>query len=192
MGHYIYKKFYNKIENKFEGTDEIALNPSMFIKYPLIEICQTMVHEMCHGWQCNFGNPSREAYHNHEWANKMKEVGLMPSSTGEVGGKQVGQKMSDYPIKGGRFLKVTEELINSDVFSGLYYEINPNIVSMIDNNKPLFGQIKNIEATNIEIETKPTYPVKVKYSCSCSSVWGKPNLDLFCKLCDSDMLPVKK
>ncbi len=33
----------------------------------------------------------------------MESIGLMPSSTGEPGGKRTGQKMADYPIEGGRF-----------------------------------------------------------------------------------------
>jgi hypothetical protein len=33
----------------------------------------------------------------------MKEVGLYPSSTGAVGGKETGQRMSDYIIDGGPF-----------------------------------------------------------------------------------------
>ena len=33
----------------------------------------------------------------------MESIGLMPSSTGEPGGKKTGQKMGDYPIKNGAF-----------------------------------------------------------------------------------------
>ena len=40
------------------------------------DILGTLVHEMCHQWQHELGNPSRSGYHNKEWGNKMKEVGL--------------------------------------------------------------------------------------------------------------------
>jgi hypothetical protein len=33
----------------------------------------------------------------------MKAIGLQPSSTGMVGGKETGQHMSDYEIPGGPF-----------------------------------------------------------------------------------------
>jgi len=33
----------------------------------------------------------------------MESIGLMPSDTGEPGGKRTGQRMSDYPIEGGAF-----------------------------------------------------------------------------------------
>ncbi len=89
---------------------EIAINPSYIANARLIEVMQTLVHEMVHCWQHCFGNPGRTYYHNKEWANKMIEIGLMPSSTGEPGGKITGQHMSDYIIKGGRFLSAFEKL----------------------------------------------------------------------------------
>ena len=82
---------------------EIALNPSFFITHKPLELMQTIVHEMVHLWQHEFGTPSHRAYHNTEWANKMESIGLMPSSTGFPGGKRTGQRMSDYPIKNGAF-----------------------------------------------------------------------------------------
>jgi hypothetical protein len=45
-------------------------------------ILSTLVHEMVHVWQETYGNPSRRGYHNRQWAEKMREVGLQPSSTG--------------------------------------------------------------------------------------------------------------
>ena len=181
MGHYSYKRWFSA---KDLETDELALNPSMFTKFPLIEICQTIVHEMCHGWQYHYGKPSRTGYHNKEWGDKMIEIGLMPSSTGKVGGKLVGQNMADYPIQEGKFLAVTEELMNSEIFTGLYLEVNPEIANLIKDDSPLFEQVKNL--TNQQANSKPKGPVKVKYSCGCSNVWGKPSLELYCKLCEFD------
>ena len=86
-----------------EFVHEIALNPSYFITHRPIELLQTLVHEMVHLWQHEFGKPSHRTYHNKEWADKMESIGLMPSSTGRPGGKRTGQKMSDYPLKNGAF-----------------------------------------------------------------------------------------
>ncbi|GGD02062.1 SprT-like domain-containing protein [Undibacterium terreum] len=92
---------------------EIALNPAYFARRKVIEVFQTLVHEQCHVWQHEYGNPSRTGYHNREWAEKMESIGLMPSSTGEPGGEKIGQKMSDYPIEAGRFKQACIRLIMS-------------------------------------------------------------------------------
>ena len=86
-----------------QSADEIALNPDVFARVDDTEIMQTLVHEMTHQWQFHFGTPSQRTYHNREWAAKMESIGLMPSSTGEPGGRKTGQHMSDYPIEGGKF-----------------------------------------------------------------------------------------
>ncbi|MBM5564638.1 SprT-like domain-containing protein, partial [Klebsiella quasipneumoniae] len=81
-------------------TDEIAMNPAYFAVCPPEEIMQTLVHEMAHLWQHHFGKPGRRGYHNKEWAERMEEIGLMPSSTGKPGGAKTGDKMADYIIEG--------------------------------------------------------------------------------------------
>ena len=86
-------------QNREEGyINEIALNPLYFVTHNPLELSQTIVHEMCHLWQYEFGTPSRRSYHNREWAQKMESIGLMPSDTGAPGGKTTGQHMSDYPL----------------------------------------------------------------------------------------------
>ena len=45
-------------------TDEIAMNPEYFAVVPMVEVLQTLVHEMTHLWQEHFGKPSRACYHN--------------------------------------------------------------------------------------------------------------------------------
>lgn len=183
FGHYSPKRWFSAQDYE---TDELALNPAMFVKFPLIEICQTIVHEMCHGWQYHYGKPSQPGYHNKEWAAKMQEIGLMPSRTGKPGGKIVGQNMGDYPMAGGRFLEVSEELMNNEIFAGLYLEVNPEIVGLLNDDSPIFEQIKDLISTHVA--AKPKVPMKSKYSCSCSNVWGSPNLDISCNRCETNMV----
>ncbi len=95
---------------------EIAINPSYIANSRLIEVMQTLVHEMVRCWQFCLGSPGRNYYHNKEWAFKMIEIGLMPSTTGEPGGAITGQLMGDYIIEGGRFLDAFKELQNSKKF----------------------------------------------------------------------------
>jgi len=92
-------------------TDEISLNPAMFAGFPMVEILQTVVHEQCHAWQHHFGTPSRQCYHNREWADKMESIGLIPSSTGRPGGNRTGQKMADYIQPGGRMEIAVKKLL---------------------------------------------------------------------------------
>ena len=73
-GHYCYERWFSA---KDKEIDELAINPSLFVKAPLMEICQTVVHEMCHAWQFHFGKPSRKGYHNKEWANKKIRCDLI-------------------------------------------------------------------------------------------------------------------
>lgn len=89
---------------------EIAINPAYIANSRLIEVMQTLVHEMVHCWQHCYGTPGRDYYHNKEWALKMIEAGLMPSSTGEPGGRITGQFMGDYIIEGGRFIHAFQKL----------------------------------------------------------------------------------
>ena len=91
-------------------THEININPVYMAMATDLNICQTLVHEMVHLWQYEFGKPSRAGYHNKEWAAKMEVVGLMPSDTGKPGGKKTGQQMDDYPIEKGKFEKAFKKM----------------------------------------------------------------------------------
>jgi ribosomal protein S27AE len=92
-------------------TDEICLCPGTHVGRSDHDILSTLVHEMCHLHQFHFGTPPRRCYHDREWADKMIEIGLMPSATGEPGGKQTGQSMTHYVIEGGAFDIACRELL---------------------------------------------------------------------------------
>lgn len=93
-----------------EVTDEIALNPRHFAERSTEATLATLVHEMVHLQQEHFGTPSRPGYHNREWAGMMRAVGLIPSATGEPGGKPTGQRMNQCVEPGGRFARACAEL----------------------------------------------------------------------------------
>ena len=108
MGYVSFRRWVN--DNK-EHVDELAINPEYFANYPVVEICQTLCHEMVHIWQAHFGQPGRRGYHNKEWASKMVKIGLMPSTTGKPGGEKTGEHVSDYIIANGAFIKACQSLI---------------------------------------------------------------------------------
>jgi len=91
-------------------ADEVAMNPMHFPERSQAEVLSTLVHEMVHLEQYHFGQPNRSGYHNKQWAIWMERVGLIPSDTGEAGGKQTGQQMSHYIAPGGVFDKAFAEL----------------------------------------------------------------------------------
>lgn len=145
------------------STHELALNPDVFIGRTDAEILSTLVHEMVHVWQHHCGEPPRKSYHDRQWASKMVEVGLMPSDTGEVGGKQTGQKMTHYIIDGGAFDAACKQLLAGGF--------------------ALSWQSQNFG--DGETASKKKTNSKVKYTCdSCgANAWGKPESLLICGAC---------
>ena len=149
-----------------EVIHEIALNPDFFQGDDVAaDVLSTLVHEMAHLWQEAFGEKKpRKAYHNREWANKMKAVGLIPSNTGMPGGKQTGQKMTHYIDPDGVFEKSCHEFLK---------EVKPFL----------------IEAILYPVIPKETKNSKVPYICEkCGSkAWAKPETLLKCGRCDEPM-----
>lgn len=131
MAYFSSARFVNQHDH--HTVDEIAMNPEFFAVVSPMEIMQTLVHEMTHCWQDHFGTPSRSCYHNTEWARKMKEIGLMPSSTGTFGGAQTGQKMADYAIPDGLFERATRKLFLTG-FAVTWHDRYPSVKVTI--NKP--------------------------------------------------------
>lgn len=164
---------------------EISLNPDT-INRPDKAWHSTLVHEMVHLWQETHGTPSRKAYHDKEWADKMEAVGLMPSDNGEEGGKRTGQKLTHYVIHKGlfetAFNKITIENRNY-----LKLACTPNL-----NVMPIGTgvEISTGEDNNGEQQSKPVAKSKngarIKYTCSCGvNVWGKPELNIICGECEN-------
>ena len=96
-----------------EVLHELSLNPVDFAIRTTEQVLSTLVHEMCHAWQFTLGEkPPRKGYHNREWAGRMEEVGLIPSDTGEPGGKRTGQSVGHYIDEDGPFAETTALLLD--------------------------------------------------------------------------------
>ena len=173
-GHYSYKRWKSLNENQ---THELALNPNYFMQRPLMEILQTMVHEMVHCWQFEFGKPGKNGYHNKEWAKKMIEIGLTPSANGQEGGKQIGFKMADYVFEGGLFEEKAKVLLEEKIFKNLWYKGSGNHTVLTQEDL----------AALLKMEEKKKKKVKIKYSCDCgNNVWGKEEMIIICGTCNSE------
>jgi len=152
---------------------EISINP-IILDQTVEYIFATLVHEMCHTWQFDFGKTSRNGYHNKQWADKMLAVGLIPSSTGEPGGKMTGQNMSDYPQENGRFLQALDKM-----------------------PKEFLLPFKSIEGVGLTLgagggvtKEGSSKKTKTKYTCpECEvNAWGKDSLNLRCEDCDAVLM----
>lgn len=141
--------------------DELALNPESMTRSDS-EILSTLVHEMCHVWQAHFGKPSRNGYHNKQWAEKMLAVGLMPQSV--PGNKQTGQRCTHSIIPDALFDKCTIDLL----------AINFTLRYASGIKNPLANKAKN----------------KIKYTClNCNqNAWAKPDANLICGDCKETMI----
>jgi hypothetical protein len=102
-GYFSPERFKGRIDR--QTVHELALNPDNFTGRTDALILSTLTHEMAHVWQETYGEPSRRGYHNRQWAGKMCEIGLQPTSTGEPGGKETGQSVTHYIIAEGRYAK---------------------------------------------------------------------------------------
>jgi len=162
-----------------KGTiHELSLNPEI-LSMSLVDVYSTLVHEQCHIWQYTYGKPSRNGYHNKEWASQMLWVGLIPSHNGQVGGRMTGQNMSDYPEKGGKFLKALDEMPEEYKlpFTSVEGDFRRNTAA-------LTGGLVGIINIGDESPPKPKTS-KNKYSCSCgNNVWGKLELNINCGDCE--------
>lgn len=136
---------------------EIALSPDHLGREERAA-AGTLVHEMTHHWQHVAGKPSRRGYHNREWADRMEALGLMPSNTGEPGGKRTGQRMTHYIMPGAAFERAYEKL--------------PEGV--------LLPFIAGSSSTEDKPRPKTPDPSKTKYVCSgCGmNAWAKPEAGL--------------
>jgi len=151
--------------NGSETVHEISLSPDSLAR-PVIDTMSTLVHEMCHQWQQDHGDPPRRCYHDKEWASKMEAIGLQPSHTGSPGGKRTGQKMTHFIVEGGPFFAA--------------YQAMPEDIKL-----PWLSMIPPQE----EKEKKPK--TRIKYLCNgCQvNVSGKRGLAIVCGQCKSDMIP---
>ncbi|MGL1888712.1 MAG: SprT-like domain-containing protein [Reichenbachiella sp.] len=165
-----------------EKKHEISINPTSLAKGHKY-LVETLVHEMCHLWQMEFGKPSRTGYHNKEWAAKMESVGLIPSSTGGPGGNKTGQRMADYMEEGGSLEVLIQQLPENywlpfQAMEYVMYAQSPDTVE----NELSEGEIAALAEAHEQKEKKR----KRKYSCpSCGvNIWGKPDLNVTCGDCD--------
>ena len=187
LGYYCNKRFMRE-----DGVvcDEIAMNPVHFKQRALKDTLSTLVHEMVHLWQYHYGEPGRGRYHNREWANKMKSIGLQPSHTGEPDGKELGDQMTHYIIENGLFDGAADDLI-ANGFKIEWQDCDkaqdkkgPALLGFDDPNGVVYTPEPGIDGT----QPSPVHPSepkggkRIKYTCPICTLnaWSRHNAKLIC------------
>jgi hypothetical protein len=152
------------------------LTPRYFRERPVDQVLSTLVHEMTHLWQHHGGKPGRGGYHNREWAERMKLIGLHPSSTGKEGGQETGDSVSHYIVSAGPFEVAANELLMTG-FAIAWTEKPPETDT---------APVKGGEGPDQE----PKSGKRVKYTCPCCrlNAWAKHRVQL---VCGRDMTPME-
>lgn len=160
-GYFAPERFTGRIEDA--AVHELAMNPDTFTGRTDEEILSTLAHEMAHVWQQAHGTPPRRSYHDRQWAAKMKEIGLQPSTTGEPGGKETGQSVTHYIIPAGPYAKA-------------YAKLKAKGLRLHWQSAPEGKQAKAKKAS------------KTKFTCpDCGqNAWAKPDALLICGACCDD------
>lgn len=142
-----------------ERRTEISLNPDGFAGRTVEEVLSTLVHEMFHAQQYVLDIAPRKGYHDKQFSKMMFDGGLQTSSTGEFGGKPVGQKMSHYIIEGGKFEVVCQAFLLKETEGGFDWD------SVVE-----------------EKEAKEKKKTRFKFTCPVCmvNVMGKKDLNVVC------------
>lgn len=194
--------------NKWQQTNglpvgEIVLNPALFGEYSWVSLMKAIAQQQCHMWQHLYGEPSRPGYHNTQWAEKMKEIGLMPTATGKPGGRATGQRIFLYIVPDGKFIRACVELIDGPLRLPISAKWHLS-TTQDDNELPINLPVKtrnhlmktvgrwSDDDLLIEQEELKAKKQKLKYICpTCNvSVWGKSGLNLLCQSCHNSLREV--
>ena len=196
LGYFCPSRFVN-IDDASEVVDEIALNPIHFARRLTPDVLSTLVHEMAHLWQHHFDRPGRRGYHNRRWAFKMIDLGLVPSSTGEPGGKPTGDHVSHFIRENGPFDRACK-LYLSATQTTLFQDRAYRCVEVCegggsDEGDDVSGsQPGGADQDHTLRERERKAASKTAYRCptrGCQVAWANRGSRLICALCDEEMLP---
>lgn len=166
-GYFWAERFGKRHDGEITALHEIALNPSTMGSRTERDVLGTLVHEMCHHEQQEFGKPGKGGYHNAEWGAMMKRVGLQPKAIDNPE-KETGTKVTHTIVEGGVFDLACAELLAA----GLTLPYAERAFT-----EP--------QAKRAKAKTKS----KTKYTCPCceANAWAKPGANLVCGECDETL-----
>lgn len=155
------------IAKSHRTISEISINPTFTGSRTPKEYISTLVHEMVHHWQCEFGEPGKWGYHNKQFYNKMISIGLEAYDV-KTGGK-TGRNVSHNIMPNGLYEQFFDQLPDEYKFPIECYEIL---------GKPDDEELKAKRASGRRSKTK-----YVCSGCGDQILWGKPGVVVSCGLC---------
>lgn len=204
--HYGYHHKDRFVNSTGDKLDELGLHPGFFTLRPVEEVLSTLVHEMVHHWQDSQGRPSKSNPHNREWASKMRDVGLEPSSTGLPDGKDTGQSVSHYIRPDGPFIRACRVLLD-DGFRLQWFDRHVPRASVtfearqealekagmaVEVSLPPSQELAELSTgATLVVPPPPAKTVdRVRYQCSGCGVkaWAGTDVSLLCGTCSVPML----
>jgi len=185
--------------------DELGLHPGFFTLRPVEEVLSTLVHEMVHHWQREFGTPTDSNPHNREWSRRMEDLGLPPSSTGLPGGRQTGRTMSHYLHPDGAYLASCRRLLATGFVLPWLDRHAPEPIAHAEHRRAALAAA-GVElalsdppsatlppagdgAAPIVAPPPKRTPTRVKFACArCETkAWASPETALICGVCGEGM-----
>jgi ribosomal protein S27E len=179
--------------SQFEATDgrkadEIALNPCHFARRDPRKVLSTLVHEMTHQYQWHFGKRNHGGYHDKAWARLMIDIGLVPTDTGEPGGKATGRRVTHFIREHGPFDRLCTALIEAGFVIPFrevsLWEVLETKSNAGDPEARSAAELQRQKADRLRREKAAS---KSRYTCpGCEypkHVWGKPGLHVICGEC---------
>ena len=133
----------------------------------------------------DFGPPNRKGgkgrggYHDAVWADRMESIGLMPSTSGEPGGRRTGFRVTHYVIENGPFDRSCAELL------GAGHTVNWRDNSMAREPSPV------VRAP----AAAPLVPKNTRTRFVCAfcdlKAWSRASANLSCADCDWPLVAQK-
>lgn len=157
-GYFWAEQFANRDE-ALGQTHEIALNPQTMDR-TIEAVLSTLVHEMTHLEQQEYGKPGKNGFHNAAWAELMLRVGLTPT---DGTGKMTGRKITHTIDEGGPFEVAMADLMPFDL--------------------PYFTKPRAAAEKKKDLS-------KVKHTCpSCDfKAWAKSGANIICGDCNEQLI----
>lgn len=163
-----YKQFKKVEDGEASFKHEISLNPEYFAIVPKIDVLRVFCQELTRLYRYVHGEKKKMKtdHYDEHFGEYMMTIGLYPSNTGLIGGKEVGKKMSSYILPDGKFLKVCNELVEEGILLNWFdvdmpskasvddilmrvYEINE---ALGDDLSPVLLEVPLLQSKNIESE----------------------------------------
>lgn len=160
---------------------EIAINAQWYAEVQDWTLAMTtLVHEMGHLEQSHKGTAGRESYHNKEYVDRMRSLGVdsLDVHTGEPATS--GDRVTSALIPGGKLEQALLDMPDEYIF--------PYLPKLFPEDPP--QQQPGPSPSAAVKEPKKKRGVKTKYTCAkCGlNMWGKPEARVACLDCNREMV----